>query len=75
MYCPACNRNDLTKDDFYKNIYRKNGCSTYCKICTKKKRNESYELNKDKIKIRCKTYRNKIKEQNQKEETKQNIIQ
>lgn len=48
IYCPCCERDDLTTVDFYAVKSRKSGRSAYCKECCKAKRREQAKSAKGK---------------------------
>lgn len=48
MRCPACQRDDLTEQDFGKNSSRKSGLQAYCRECSNKYQREWASQNADK---------------------------
>lgn len=59
--CPKCNK-IKNKNEFDKNKSRKDGLSSYCKICLKEARKKHYSINKEHINASAKSYYKKHRE-------------
>ena len=64
MKCKFCRRCKSSKvlGEFYSDRKSSDGCSTYCKSCTKKIRKEYYANNKEKVKAKTRKYKKENKE-------------
>ncbi len=63
MYCPGCNRYDLTEADFGKDRYSKTGLQGYCKHCDNRKAREHYALNREAARESQRKYQQSNREQ------------